>query len=301
MGHHHNHSHDNLKTASGNFLWALLINFAFVIIEIFYAYQANSMSLLSDAGHNLGDVLGLVMAWAATLLLARRATERYSYGFKRTTILAAIANAMLLIIATFIIVYESIEKILQMQTINETQVMIIAGIGILINGGTALLFLKGQDDLNTKAAFLHLASDALLSLGVVVTGAIILWTGWYLLDPIVGLIIAVMILYSSWGLMRDSVNLILDAVPHNIKQQDVANYLKQISGVKELHHLHIWGLSTREAALTAHLVMPQGMSDEQLHQVHYELAHQFHINHATIQVEKGDGIEGSCNKASIDC
>lgn len=296
--HSHSHSHGHHHAPqqfSFAFILAIVLNAAFVVIEVIYAYSANSMSLLADAGHNLGDVLGLVMAWVAMLLLAKKATERYSYGLKRTTILAAMANSLLLIAAAIIIFYESCGKIMHPQPVHEIQVMVIAAIGIFINGGTALLFAKGQDDLNIKAAFMHLAYDALISLGVVITGAAILWTGWTLLDPIVGLAIGAMILYGSWGLMRDSVNLIMDAVPHNIHRSAVENYLKNLEYVKELHHLHIWGLSTNESALTAHLVVPTGLTDQQLHNIHDQLAQQFKIAHATIQVERGDSEQGCCH------
>ncbi len=291
MGHHHHAEPTQFNVA---FIIAIILNLGFVIIEALYAYNANSTSLLADAGHNLADVLGLIMAWAAMLLLSKKATDKYSYGFKRTTILAAIANTFFLIITTVIIFYESISKILHPQHIHEIQVMVIAAIGIMVNGGTALLFTKGQDDLNIKAAFLHLAYDALVSIGVVITGAIILWTGWYRLDPIVGLIIAIFILYGAWGVMRDSVNLILDAVPITVNREAVETFLVNYSGITEVHHVHIWGLSTKETALTAHVVAPAGFSDDGLHDIHRQLAEQFNIHHATIQVEQGGKESGCC-------
>lgn len=291
MHHHHEHSLQKFNLA---FIIAIVLNAAFVVIEAIYAYSAHSTSLLADAGHNLGDVLGLMMAWVAMLLLAKKATDKYSYGFKRTTILAAIVNALLLIITTFVILYESLEKLLHPHAVNELQVIIVAAIGIVINGATALLFAKGQHDLNIKAAFLHLAYDALISVAVVITGIIIWWTGWLIVDPIVGLLIAVTIFYGAWRLLRDSVNLIMDAVPHNIDQEKITHFLVQYPGVKECHHLHIWGLSTNETALTTHLVMPNGISDAELDDLHQQLAKQFAIHHATIQVERGEQ-DGCCH------
>lgn len=308
MGHHHdhdhkhNHKHDHSHHGHHHaptqfnfaFILAIVLNGLFVIAEAFYAYQANSMSLLADAGHNLGDVLGLIMAWVAMLLLAKKATEKYSYGFKRTTILAAIGNAACLIAATLIIIYESVSKLLHPQPVHEIQIMIVAAIGIFVNGGTALLFVKGQDDLNIKAAFLHLMYDALISIGVVVTGAIVLWTHLTIFDPLVGLAIAATIFYGSWGLLRNSLDLILDAVPYNVNRDQVQAYFDNLPPVREVHHLHIWSLSTKEVALTAHLVAPDGLSDQQLHQIHDDLAQQFKIAHATIQVERGESRDNGC-------
>lgn len=287
--HEHSHSHGHHHTPqefNTAFLIAIALNFIFVIVEVMFAYRANSMSLLADAGHNLGDVLGLIMAWVALVLLAKKASDKYSYGFKRTTILAAIGNAVFLIATTILIFYESLHKILHPQVIRELQVMVVAAFGIAINGGTAFLFAKGQDDLNIKAAFLHLAYDAVMSLGVVLTGAVVLWTGWQVLDPIVAFVIAGFILYGAWGLLRDSVDLILDAVPTHINQETVKNFFSNYPGIQEVHHIHIWGLSTKEVALTAHLVVPAGMRDDMLHDLHHILSHEFGIQHATIQSEK---------------
>ncbi len=288
-GHNHHHHHHVPETFTTAFFLAVFLNLAFVIIEAIYAVSANSMSLLADAGHNLGDVLGLAMAWGANWLMTRPATSRYSYGFKRTTILAAIANALILVFTSAIIAYESIYKLINPVKVHEMTVIIVALIGIVINGGTALLFMKGSaDDLNIKGAFLHLAYDALISLGVVVTGVIILFAGWVWLDPVVGLLIVVAILAGTWGLLRDSINLILDAVPHNIEQDKVRDYLNAIKGVVAVHDLHIWGLSTKEIALTAHLVMPDSyLTDDDYQHICGELKQQFKINHATLQVEKG--------------
>jgi cobalt-zinc-cadmium efflux system protein len=288
---HHGHSHAHSAPTSFNsaFAFAVAVNLVFVLFEASYALIAHSMSLLADAGHNFGDVLGLSLAWGANLLLARGASARYSYGFKRTTIIAALINALILVGATAIIAYESILKLLNPVVVDEKIIIIVAAIGILINGGTALLFMRGRkDDLNIKAAFLHLAYDALIAFGVVVAGFIILFTHALWLDPLVGLLIVIAIVAGTWSLLLDSVNLILDAVPKSVDYQGVKNYLAKIEGVTTVHDLHIWGLSTNEIALTAHLVMPtRELHDADFQGINHHLKCQFKINHVTIQVEKG--------------
>ena len=298
-GHHHGHHHGDFKQNHHAFLIATSLNFGFVIIEAIYALIAHSMSLLADAGHNLGDVFGLIFAWGASYLLTRPATERYSYGYKKTTILAALANAFLLILATGIIAYESILRLLHPVPVTESIIMIAATVGIAVNGGTALLFIKhSKDDLNIKSAFVHLASDALLSLGVVLTGALVLWTHKLWLDPAAGLLIVITILAGTWGLIKDSVNMLLDAVPSKIYQKDVKTYLSKLSGVTAVHDLHIWALSTKEIALTAHLVMPEKiLDDHDYHDINDYLKDHFHIDHVTIQVERGH-LENPCGQAS---
>ncbi len=291
--HHHHHGHGHHHHAPDNFnrafAIAVLANLAFTGIEAFYAIMAHSMSLLADAGHNLGDVLGLLMAWIASWLLTIKPSRKFSYGYKRTTILAALGNAILLILASAIILRESIEKLMHPAAVHEPTVMIVAAIGIFVNGATAMLFARGsKDDINIKGAFMHLAADALISVGVVITGAVILWTGWYALDPIVGIAIVVAIVIGTWGLLRDSVNLIMDAVPHWVDAKGVKAYLENFNGGCDVHDLHIWGLSTKGAALTAHVVHPKGtFSDAQYAEINEHLEHHFKIDHATIQVEMG--------------
>ncbi len=296
MAHHHNHDHGHShEPDSFNLAFALSVglNLLFTLIEAIYAIMANSMSLLADAGHNLGDVLGLVFAWGASYLVTKGVTEKFSYGYKRTTILAALLNSLILVATSAIIAYESIVKLIYPVSVNEWIVIIVAFIGIMINGGTALLFMRGRkEDLNIKGAFLHLAYDALISFGVVVAGAVILFTGWMWLDPVVGLMIVVLILWGTWGLLRDSTNLILDAVPHNIDKGKVTDYLNNIEGVQAIHDLHIWGLSTKESALTCHLVVPEKtIDDAMIHQIQEDLSHQFNIHHSTLQVEKAHRAE----------
>lgn len=287
--HHHGHHHHAPQSFNRAFAIAVILNFSFTVFQIFFALIAGSMSLLADATHNFGDVFGLVLAWGANWLLTRPARKRYSYGFKRTTIIAAIINALILVATSALISYESIHKLFHLTQMNESIVAIVALIGIFINGGTALLFMRGaNEDLNIKGAYLHLIGDALISIGVVVAAVLILFTGWVWLDPLVGLLIVMVILWGTWGLLRDSVRLILDAVPHHIDVQGVQHYFEEIPGVSKAHDLHIWGLSTKEIALTVHLVMPNNkLSDADYVKINTELKNKFHIDHATIQVETG--------------
>lgn len=294
------HSHDHSDShPSFNFAFALAVffNAAFVIFQAIYALKANSMGLLADAAHNAGDVIGLMLAWLANWLLNLPARKRYSYGFRRTTMFAALANALLLIASTLFIVFESIDKILHPTLANSTIIMLVACIGIFINGSTALLFMRGaHSDLNIKSAFLHLAGDAAISLGVVVSGVLIHFTHYHWIDPVTGLLIVIVILWSTFGLLRDAINLMLDAVPRHIQMVAVQKYLEKITGVTEVHDLHIWGLSTREVALTAHLVMPNAtLSDQVLCDINQTLKNNFQIDHVTLQVESGN-IKFPCHK-----
>jgi cobalt-zinc-cadmium efflux system protein len=301
--HEHNHGHNhevNLEAVNMSFIIAVSANLAFTIIEAIYASITNSVSLLGDAGHNLSDVLGLLLAWGATYLASRKASDLYSYGYRRTTILAAIINAVVLVLAAFYIAYESFNKFFNPTPIAEITMMIVAGIGIAVNAGCALLFLKGRkDDLNLQGAFLHLAYDALISAGVVVAAIIIYFTGWLWVDPMVGILITVVIVGGTWGLLRDSVSLILDAVPQGIDRKAVHNYLQSIVGVSQVHDLHIWAMSTYENCLTAHLVMPENTlweSETGYGEIGASLKQRFNIHHVTLQVEKDlDCTTQDCN------
>lgn len=292
--HSHNHSHgyQSLNTA---FAIAVLLTLGYTTIEVVYALIAHSMSLLADAAHNLGDVLGLVLAWLANWLLSFPARKRYSYGFKRITIIAALTNAFILVATSALIAYESIYKLLHLSTVNENIVIAIGLIGILINGGSSLLFMRSaHTDINVKGAFLHLLADALILVGVVIGAVVIKYTGLEWLDPTLGLIIVVIILWGTWGLLRDSLHLILDAVPKYIDHSGVREYLCKFPGVSAIHDLHIWGLSTREVALTAHLIMPQKpLTDAEYKQINEDLHEKFNIDHVTLQVESGS-IENPC-------
>ncbi len=303
MSHSHaNHGHDeSLASINSAFLIAVCANIGFTIIEAVYALLAHSASLLADAGHNLSDVSGLLLAWGASYLAGRKASAMYSYGFRRTTILAAIINALVLVFASAIIAFESFDKFANPVPIHELPVMVVAGIGVLVNAGTALLFMKGsREDLNIKAAFLHLAYDALISVGVVITAVLIYFTGIQWLDPLMGLAIVAVILAGTWGVLRDSVNLILDAVPEHIDQAEVEAYLRSIDGVTDIHDVHIWGMSTRESGLTAHLIMPRNTlweSEGAYLELSEEMKRRFRIHHVTLQVERDNDCtnEDCCN------
>ncbi len=295
--HSHKHSHDGHKghhhpaptSMNAAFAIAITVTLAYVGAEAAYAFIANSMSLLADAVHNFGDVLGLVLAWLANWLLSFPARKRYSYGFKRTTIIAAFANASILIATSALIAYESIYKLMHLTEVNENVVIILGIIGIAVNGGCSLLFMRGaHDDINIKGAFLHLLADALILAGVVVGAILIKYTGLQWIDPVLGLIIVGIVLWGTWGLFRDSVTLILDAIPHYIDHAGVTKYLSNLKGVTAIHDLHIWGLSTKEVALTAHLVIPEiRLSDADYKEINEHLRDEFRINHVTIQVETG--------------
>lgn len=275
------------------FAIAMFINLGFTLVEAVFALLSHSSSLLADAGHNLGDVLGLGLAWGAHWLQTRKPIEQYSYGYKRTTILAAFLNAVILIATAVMIAIHAVESLIHPEAIAEKVVFIVALVGIFMNGGTALLFRHDGGDLNIKGAFLHLAYDALISLGVVIAAVIIFYTHWVWLDPIVGLLVVVTILWGTWGLFKKSMALILDAVPHNIKIQEVKNYLASWGGVNEIHDLHIWSLSTTETALTAHLVMPERyLKDQEYWEINAALEKRFGIGHVTLQVERGEHGEG---------
>jgi cobalt-zinc-cadmium efflux system protein len=291
--HQHGHHHpQDFRNISFSFIVAVGANLVFTGIEAVYALITNSASLLADAGHNLSDVLGLLLAWGAAYLALRASSDRFSYGFRRTTILAAIINAIVLILASIYIAYESFEKLLNPTEISEVAIMVVAGIGIVVNAGSALLFRRSSEsDLNMRGAYLHLAYDALISVGVVIAAALMYFTGWLWLDGAVGLAIVVVIVLGTWGLLRDSVNLILDGVPPHINRQAVHDFLAGIDGVSEVHDLHIWALSTNEACLTAHLVMPENTlldNNAGYGQIGEQLRRHFEIHHVTLQVEKDD-------------
>jgi cobalt-zinc-cadmium efflux system protein len=262
------------------------LNTAFVIAELVFGYAANSLALISDAVHNLSDVMALLLAWGATWLAQKRPTDTHTYGYRRASILAALFNAGLLLVAVGGIVVEAIGRLREPAAVASWTVVWVAAIGILINGGTALLFMRGRHgDLNIRGAYLHMAADAGVSFGVVIAALLIMATGWFWLDPAISLCIAAVVLLSGWELARDSVNLALDAVPRGIALGEVQQYLAGLDGVIEVHDLHIWAMSTSETALTAHLVRPTGHDDAFLHHVCEELSHRFRIHHATLQVE----------------
>lgn len=287
MGHEHNHAPANYGRA---FAIGIVLNLSFVILEVIYGRLSNSLALVADAGHNLSDVLGLALAWGAAGLARLSPTLERTYGFRRSSILAALINASVLLISVGAIAWEAIIRLKNPGSVEETTVIWVAAVGIAVNGGTALLFMAGRKaDLNIRGAFMHLASDAFIALGVVLTGVTMLYTGWVWLDPIVSLVIVALITYGTWDLLRDSVNLALDAVPEGIDMNAVKEYLANLPTCVDVHDLHVWGMSTTETALTAHIVMTKAVCDDALlSKTSNELHDKFGIEHTTLQIEFGD-------------
>ena len=296
--HHHGHDHDHgdhghaghshAPASFGRaFALAAILNIALVVAQVAYGVMANSVALLADAGHNFGDVLGLLLAWLAHSAAARQPTERFTYGYRSASILAALANGLLLLVATGAIVWEAIGRLFEPGEVAGVTVMVVAAIGIAVNAGSALLLIGGsKDDLNIKGAFLHLIGDAAISAGVVVAGAIIYVTRWNWLDPLVSIAISVAIVWTTWGLLRDALGLSLGGVPKSIDPAAVRRYLAELDGVNGLHDLHIWAMGTKETALTVHLVMPGGHpGDTFLLSTCQALSERFGIGHATVQIE----------------
>ena len=291
-GHHDNHHHHHYDSVNRAFLLGIVLNVIFVVIECGFGLWVGSLSLLTDAGHNLGDVAGLVLVVLATGLAKKKPNEKYTYGYGKTTILVALVNAVTLLIAVGAIGWEAVSRIENPQPVQGQTIAWVALAGILINGATALLFMKNQkNDLNTKGAFLHMAADALVSLGVLVSGIIIFYTQWYWLDAAISIAIMVVIVISSWGLLKDSLRLTLDGVPADINLEGIRKYFLGIKGVTGLHDLHIWAMSTNVTALTVHLVMPGEMETTLLSTINADLHAQFHIDHTTIQVERSPEAE----------
>jgi cobalt-zinc-cadmium efflux system protein len=283
------HAHHHLPATFGRaFAIGITLNFAYVVAQVLFGLAAHSLALLADAGHNLGDALGLCLAWGANILAQRRPSLRYTYGLRRSTILASLANAILLLVAVGGITWEAIRRFGEQEKVAGGTVIWVAALGIVINGFTAMLFASGRkNDLNIRGAFLHMAADASFSAGVVVAGLVILVSGWWWLDPVVSLLINAVIVWGTWGLLRDSLDMTLDAVPAGVDVPNVQNYLRSLPGIDDFHHLHIWPLSTTETALTVHLVKPQTEDDDVLLQlVCRELRTRFAIDHATIQFER---------------
>lgn len=289
--HHHAHGAESRSARLGRaFAVGIVLNIAFVAIEFGFGLIANSLALIADAMHNLSDVVGLVLAWGASALALRPPSTRFTYGLRGSTILAALANAMLLLLVTGGIAWEAMKRFQQPAPLNESLMIGVAIAGILVNGITAWFFMADRkNDLNVRGAFLHMAADAGISLGVVVAGLGIMFTGWLWLDPAVSLLIVAVIFIGTWSLLRDSVRLALQAAPENVNPVDVRRYLCELSGVGEMHDLHIWAMSTTETAMTAHLVMPGGHpGDDFIARVSDEIEHRFGIGHVTLQIETGN-------------
>jgi cobalt-zinc-cadmium efflux system protein len=289
--HGHDHGHSLApKNFDSMFAIATALNVALVAVQVFYGIVAHSVALLADAGHNFGDALGLVIAWGAHVLARLNPTARYTYGFRSASILAALLNGVILLVATGAIAWEAIGRFFEPSEVAGMIVMIVAAVGILINGLSAWLLMSGQKaDLNIRGAFLHMVADAAVSLGVVIAGGLILLTGWNWLDPAVSIGICVVIVWGTWSLLREAIDHSLDAVPARIDPNEVAKFFADLRGVAGVHDLHVWAMSTTETALTCHLVMPDGHpGDEFLQKVYDQLHHKFEIAHPTIQIELAD-------------
>jgi cobalt-zinc-cadmium efflux system protein len=305
---HHRHDHSHAHGNSGHshapesfgfaFAIGVVLNTAIVVADLVFGYAANSLALIADALHNFSDVISLLLAWGAAWLALRRPTQRHTYGYRRASILAALINAGMLLLAVGGIAVEAIGRFKDPSPVASQTVIYVAILGIFVNGATALLFMRGRHgDLNIRGAYLHMAADAGVSFGVVIAALLILWTGWLWIDPAVSLGIVAAVLASGWGLAQDSVNLAMDGVPKGIDLGKVEKFLREREGVVEVHDLHIWAMSTNETALTAHLVRPGSLDDAFLAKVCDELSHHFNIAHATLQIEMGHDV---CRLAPAD-
>jgi cobalt-zinc-cadmium efflux system protein len=286
---HAGHDHGPERSAAdynAAFATGIGLNLVFVAIEAFYGWKIDSLALLADAGHNLSDVIGLVLAWGGALAGKLRPDARHTYGWKRASILAAFANALLLLVAMGSLAWEALHRLQSPQPVQGVTIMVVAGIGIVVNTATALLFMRGsRSDLNIRGAFVHMAADALVSAGVVVAGALALWFGWSWLDPVASLVIAAVIVVGTWRLFRQSLHLLFDGVPDSVDLHAVQALLEALPGVAQVHDLHVWAMGTAEIAMTAHLVMPEGQADDAFLQHATALLHErFEIGHVTLQV-----------------
>jgi len=294
QGHSHSHHHHDhsvtLTNVNAAFIIGISLNFLFVIIEVVAGLTVHSLSLLSDAGHNLADVGALALSLLAFRLLRVKSNKQYTYGYRKTSILVALFNAMVLLVSIGAILYEAIHRFLAPEPVKGTTIAVVAGIGILINASTALLFLRDKDkDMNIKSAYLHLMSDAVVSLALVAGGIIILYTGWYWIDSVLSVVVAVVILLSTWRLLKDSLRLSLDGVPANIQLDEIKAASMKVMGVMDIHHIHIWAISTTENALTAHLVLPLNSSIEEERKIKQEIKHLLlhkNIQHVTLETER---------------
>lgn len=291
-GHHHHHHHapQNLNRA---FVLAILLNLVYVIVELSAGFKFDSLALLSDASHNISDIASLLISALAFWLLKRKAPQNLTYGYRKTTVLATLINAILLLIAVGGIIIEAIERFENPPQIKGLTVAIVAGVGIVINSLSAFLFHKDQEhDANVKGAYLHLLADAMVSVGVVFSGILIKYTNWYWLDPVISLVIALVIVFSTWNLLKDSVLMSLDAVPNGIDLNVIKEKILNFSGIEGIHHIHVWGLSTTENALTAHLVVSQDSDLKKIEKMSHDIKHMLehlNIHHATLEFESKNG------------
>jgi cobalt-zinc-cadmium efflux system protein len=306
MGHdhsHHEHSHHDhsvvLTSLNRAFILSITLNIIFVIVEFCAGFLSHSLSLISDAGHNLADVGSLALSLLAFRLLRVKSNDHYTYGYRKTTVLAALFNAVILLVSVGIIIYEAIHRFMRPEPIPGMTIAIVAGIGIIINSVTALSFLSNKDkDINVKSAYLHLVTDAVVSLGAVIGGIIIYYTNWFWIDSALSIVIAIVILYSTWGLLKGSLRLSLDGVPKNIHLDEIKSTALNMPGVKDFHHVHVWAISTTENALTAHLVLSKETSIEQEQKIKHELKHELehkNVHHITIETERENEHCGDAN------
>jgi len=292
--HHHHHGPVALTHVNTAFVVGIALNLLFVIFEVCAGLYAHSLSLLSDAGHNLADVGSLALSLLAFRLLKVKANEQYTYGYRKTSILVALFNAMILLLSIGAIIYEALHRFLNPEPIPGSTISIVAGVGIAVNTITALLFLRDKErDLNIKSAYLHLMSDAIVSLGIVIGGIIIYYTQWFWIDSVLSLVIALVILFTTWGLLKNSLRLSLDGVPADIHVAEIKEEMQKIAGVKEFHHIHVWAISTTENALTAHLVLDHSITSEQESTIKHEIRHRLlhkNIHHITIETERDNEV-----------
>jgi len=296
-GHSHGHHHHGDPVNHGRaFAIAIALNAIFVAVEFGYGFVANSTALMADAGHNLSDVLGLMLAWGAAILAKRTPTRRFTYGLRSSSMLAALFNGMLLMGACGAILWEAVLQLIHPVPVHGATVSVVAGVGIVINGLSAWLFMAGsKDDINIRGAYLHLMADAAISLGVLVSGVIVMYTGWIRLDPLVSIAIVVMIVLGTWSLLKESTRMMMAAVPANVDSRKVEQFLRGRAGVTDVHDLHIWSMSTTETALTAHLVMPDGYpGDAAMDDIARDLRQEFAIHHSTLQMERGTTDHACC-------
>jgi cobalt-zinc-cadmium efflux system protein len=295
-GHGHHHHHGDPNTMGRAFAIAIVLNTAFVGIEFFYGFLANSTALMADAGHNLSDVLGLMLAWGAAILAKRAPNGRYTYGLRSSSMLAALFNAMLLMAACGGIAWEAVQQLIHPDPVAGLTMSVVAGVGILVNGFSAWLFMSGsKDDINIRGAYLHMAADAAISLGVLVAGVVVRYSGWNWIDPAVSVVIVAIIVYSTWSLLTQSMRMVLAAVPDNVDRAGIEQFLRSRPGVTEVHDLHIWAVSTTETALTVQLVTPAGHpGDHAIDDISKELRDDFSVQHSTLQVRLGTTTHECC-------
>ncbi len=296
-GHAHDHQHVHAPASFDRaFAIGITLNLLFVAIEAWFGWQVGSLALLADAGHNLSDVAGLVLAWGGALAGRLRPDARHTYGWQRASILAAFVNALLLLFAMGSLAWEAVQRLQSPQPTDGMTIMAVAAVGIVVNTVTALLFMRGgEHDLNLRGAFLHMATDALVSAGVVVAGGLALWLGWYWIDPVVSLLIALVIVLGTWDLFRQSLHLLFDGVPAHIDFHAVRACLQGLPGVERVHDLHVWAIGSSRTALTAHLDMPAGLPDDGFyHQASELLQQRFEIDHVTLQVMRSSSQQ-HCN------